>query len=158
MVEECQFHYADGRHCRRIPKRGETFCRDHRRCSAPLRRALPAPGYASGYVSRLAPETVPAADPRAALRPALPPLGGLGLDELLRDLLDSLQALEPLALSSASSAELVRYERAATAAEFAIDRLAGQQIMIRHTLRHWPAERLAVFCRILMLAGRGTVV
>jgi hypothetical protein len=154
MVEECQFHYADGRHCRRIPKRGEVFCRDHRRWSAPLRRALPA----SVFASRWASEAVPAANARTAPRPALPPLGGLGLDELLLDLLDSLQALEPLALSSASSAELARYERAATAAQFAIDRLAGQQIMIRHTLRHWPAERLAVFCRILMLAGPGLVV
>src|SRR6185312_8521370 len=31
MVHECAHRYSDGRRCRRIPKRGETLCRDHKR-------------------------------------------------------------------------------------------------------------------------------
>jgi hypothetical protein len=31
MVHECAYLYPDGRRCRRIPKRGETLCRDHKR-------------------------------------------------------------------------------------------------------------------------------
>ena len=31
MVHECAYRYPDGRRCRRIPKRGETLCRDHKR-------------------------------------------------------------------------------------------------------------------------------
>ena len=30
-VHECAFRYPEGRRCRRIPKRGETLCRDHKR-------------------------------------------------------------------------------------------------------------------------------
>ena len=31
MVHECNHRYPDGRRCRRIPKRGEPLCRDHKR-------------------------------------------------------------------------------------------------------------------------------
>jgi len=31
MVPECTYLYSDGRRCRRIPKRGERLCRDHKR-------------------------------------------------------------------------------------------------------------------------------
>ena len=31
MVPECTYLYPDGRRCRRIPKRGERLCRDHKR-------------------------------------------------------------------------------------------------------------------------------
>ncbi|HKO11875.1 MAG TPA: hypothetical protein VJV22_07905 [Acidobacteriaceae bacterium] len=30
-VHECHYLYPDGRRCRRIPKRGERLCRDHKR-------------------------------------------------------------------------------------------------------------------------------
>lgn len=31
MVHECEYLYPGGRRCRRIPKRGDALCRDHKR-------------------------------------------------------------------------------------------------------------------------------
>ena len=138
MLQECQFDYGNGRHCRRVPARGEVFCRDHRRWSAPLRRALPVPAHVSGS--------------RARTR-SLPPLGGLGLDELLLDVASSLQALEPLVRGSASSAEVLRYRRACTAIGYAMDRLAGQPEHLRSALPSWSPERLRLFIRVMMYAA-----
>jgi hypothetical protein len=44
MVHECTYLYSDGRRCRRIPKRGERLCRDHKNA-----RRLPASEDAAYY-------------------------------------------------------------------------------------------------------------
>ncbi|HKR27138.1 MAG TPA: hypothetical protein VJS11_06770 [Acidobacteriaceae bacterium] len=44
MLQECQYAYPDGRTCRRIPKRGERLCRDHKNA-----RRLPASEDAAYY-------------------------------------------------------------------------------------------------------------
>ncbi|HLJ79132.1 MAG TPA: hypothetical protein VKT75_17055 [Acidobacteriaceae bacterium] len=46
MLQECQYAYPDGRTCRRIPKRGERLCRDHKNA-----RRLPASEDAAYYRS-----------------------------------------------------------------------------------------------------------
>ena len=44
MLQECQYAYPDGRTCRRIPKRGERLCRDHKNA-----RRLPSSEDAAFY-------------------------------------------------------------------------------------------------------------
>ncbi|HTV16520.1 MAG TPA: hypothetical protein VME68_17505 [Acidobacteriaceae bacterium] len=137
-IPECQFQYAGGRHCRRIPKRGAAFCRDHRR----IVRALPAPASGSSRDPR------PARHEHALLR-----LGGLGLDQLVLEISRSLQALEPLVRGSASSEEFFRYQSARTAAEFAIDRVASLPHSLRRVMRNLHPDHFAMICRLLMYAG-----
>jgi hypothetical protein len=141
VIQECQFQYGGGRHCRRIPKRGEAYCRDHRRSV----RALPPahPRLARAFDSD-------AAVSRERYRP---PLGGLGLDELLLDIAASLHSLEPLVRGSASSQEILRYQRACTAAGLAMDRVAGLPVTLRQALPRLPTDRLALLCRFLMFAA-----
>lgn len=44
MLHECEYVYPTGRTCRRIPKRGERLCRDHKRA-----RRLPSSEDAAFY-------------------------------------------------------------------------------------------------------------
>jgi len=154
MIEECQFQYADGRNCRRIPKRGEIYCRDHRRWSNPLRRAAvrPSPSAAAAPIHPAAP-LYPAPHERRAGTCALPALPGLPLDGLVSDILGSLLALEPLVRTSASSMETHRYHRACVAAAYAGERIAGQRVMLRRALPDMPAPRRDLLVRLLMFAG-----
>lgn len=145
MVQECEFDYGNGRRCRRVPKRGEIFCRDHRRGSAQLRSEFPAAASASAHHRD-------ASRPHRRAR-ALPPLGGLDLDELILHIAASLQALEPLVRSSASSSELLLYQRARTAAGFAIERVDGQATMLRQALPDWPLPRLQMLVSLIMFAA-----
>lgn len=153
MIEECQFQYENGRNCRRIPKRGEIYCRDHRRWSTPLRRSLPAPARPSRPATAAPMHPAAPCDPAPHARRALPALPGMPLDGLLRDILGSLLALEPLVRTSASSLKAQRYQRACAAAAYAAERVAGQRVMLMSALPDMPAPRREMLFRLLMYAG-----
>ena len=52
MLAECSYRYPDGRNCRRIPRRGESLCPDHRRQAAVRHRTEAAEGPFSSRPTR----------------------------------------------------------------------------------------------------------
>ncbi|MGC2635922.1 MAG: hypothetical protein WA294_02010, partial [Acidobacteriaceae bacterium] len=97
-------------------------------------------------------------DPQPAYvpEPSLPSVGALGLDALIIDIALSLQALEPLVRGSASDREVRRYQRACTAAGFAMDRVAGLPRMIAAAVPTLSPPRLRMLLQLLMYAGPQT--
>lgn len=113
MAPECTYIYPDGRKCRRIPRRGEVLCRDHRR-----------------LVSARPPSDEEAFNQQMTL--VCEQLSALHLDQVLEDLSESLNVIYPFVESLASSVERTAYTRATIACTIAIDCvLAGPGVLAR---------------------------
>jgi hypothetical protein len=114
VVEECTHIYANGRKCRRIPKRGQALCPAHRPSRRRRRRFLQEdPAFdqqMSSWVDRL----------RAA-----------ELDIVLRQTQAALGELLPIIHRRLSRRDRAAYSRAAIAVTVAIDRLDEAEAGLR---------------------------
>ena len=114
MVHECAHRYPDSRRCRRIPKRGETLCRDHKRARGQPRAEDPAfTRQMEAYADRLI--TLP-------------------LDVLAAEVQFALAAMHPIFDSRFSRTWRLLFGRA----EIAVAVLA-EELQIRQTLPARPA-------------------
>jgi len=139
MIVECSYLYPDGRHCRRLPRRGETLCRDHRRLAArqPLRPALTDSGKQ-------------AFDQQ--MQQAAEEILSMSLPDMLCHLGDCLNALEELMESKASSAEFAQYTRATMAVTAACDCALAQPQVFARTFPNLSPEMLFALTTLLQFA------
>ena len=113
MVAECSFLYPDGRNCRRIPRRSQTLCRDHRRRPA---ARLRTPTEEEAFHQQQS----NAADEILRLR----------LDQMLHHAQECLMAIEPFIEAHAPAAERVRFMRLGTAIAAAMDCVDSQAALL----------------------------
>jgi hypothetical protein len=136
MVAECTFTYESGRKCRRLPRRGETLCRDHRRHAAASRQPIEAN----------------AADEEAADREwkeVFATLDSLPLDQLLKDLGDTLLRLGPLVTAHASRHEIALFNRATCAFSLTLECAQAAPSALAAALPGIPREHVQLLVAIL---------
>jgi hypothetical protein len=113
MVEECTHIYANGRKCRRIPKRGQALCPAHRPSRRRRRSLEEGPGFdrqMSSWVDHL----------RA-----------MELDAFLSQTQAALGDLQPIIDRRLSRRDRAAYTRASIAVTVAIDRLDEIELVPR---------------------------
>ena len=139
MIAECTYLYPDGRHCRRLPRRGESLCRDHRRLAArrPATAATDRDEDAFDQQMRQAAEEI-----RAMPLPAK-----------LEHLCDCLNTLHDFIEARASSAERSSYTRASIAAVAALDCAVAQSRVFAETFPNLSPEIVTVVITLLHFAG-----
>ena len=130
MVTLCAYLYPDGRTCRRIPRRGDDFCRDHLRLAS-----VRTPGEEEAFIQQM----LLATDEIAAMP----------LDQRLNHLGDCLGALDPLIESRASSAERAFYTRATIAATSAFDCVLALPGVLAQVFPGMDPDVLAVLVHIV---------
>lgn len=133
MVAECAFLYPDGRKCRRLPRRGERLCRDHRH----LTSARPKNDE----------ETFDREMTQAAGEIAAMPL-----DQMLDHLQQGLISLHWLIESRASTAERNAYTRATIAVSAAIDCVLEHPRVLASVLPSAPPEHIEYLLHLLRFA------
>jgi len=104
MLAECAFLYPDGRNCRRIPRRGETLCPDHRRQAAVRVRTRTEEQAFHLEQDKAADEII-----------------RLPLDQMLDHAQECLTALESWIEANAPTVERTRFMRVGTAIAAAMD-------------------------------------
>lgn len=104
MLAECAFLYPDGRNCRRIPRRGETLCPDHRRQAAIRVRTKTEEEAFHLEQDKAADEII-----------------RMPLDQMLDHAQECLIALEPWIEAYAPAPERTRFMRVGTAIAAAMD-------------------------------------
>ena len=133
MVAECAFVYPHGRNCRRIPRRGEALCRDHRRLAS------------------VRPKDAEAAFTQQMMQ-AADEIASLPLDQMLEHLQNCLLSLHGFVESRASSAERARYTRATIAVTSAIDCVLAHPRVLTQALPGVPREYVAYLQQLLQFA------
>lgn len=104
MVNECAYLYDTGRTCRRIPRRGETFCPAHRNKAARRNRERELQTEMMAWVERL---------------------HQMDIEELLDALNGSLSDIQPLIERKCSRRAYAAFTRATIAVTAALDRLSA---------------------------------
>jgi len=134
MLAECAFLYPDGRKCRRLPRRGERLCRDHRS----LTSARPKDDE----------ETFDREMTQATLE-----IIAMPLDQMLDHLQQSLIEIDWLIESRASTAERYAYTRATIAVTAAIDCVLEHPRVLAAVLPSLPPGEISCLLRLLRFAA-----
>lgn len=139
MIAECTYLYPDGRHCRRLPRRGESLCHDHRRLVArgPAHTATDRDEEAFNQQMREAAEEILA----------------MPLPAKLEHLRDCLNALHGFIEAKASSEERSDYTRATMAAVAALDCALAQSQVLAETFPKLSPEIVSAVTMLLHFAG-----
>lgn len=137
MVAECSFLYPDGRNCRRIPRRGETLCRDHRRRPAVRPR------------THTEDEDFRQQQSQAALE-----IARLRLDQMLEHAKHSLFALEPFIEAHAPAAERACFSRLAMTITTAIDCVDSQPVILSQSVPGITPDDVNAMMTLLWYARR----
>lgn len=136
MIAECTYLYPDGRHCRRLPRRGESLCRDHRRLvSAPRKTEADDEAFSRQMFA------------------AVDEICALPLDQMLNHLSDCLNGLHLFVEAKASSIERARYHRAVIAAGAAMDCVTAQPRVFAESFRGITPHQAQTVMQILFHAA-----
>lgn len=123
MVVECSFTYPDGRHCRRVVRRGDTLCPGHR------------PGRSTG---RRAPDAAFGAEIAAHLHS----IRALDLESLIVRLPGELRAIHPLVDRTVSRRSRLAFARALVTLDATV--CAAERAMAAMAARSLPPPHRSV--------------
>ena len=135
MVHECSYRYPDGRNCRRIPRRGQTLCLDHRRQAAVRRRQQAQEQAFQQQGDQAADEII-----------------RLPLNHLLHHAQECLMDVEAFIDFNATRAQRVRFMRALTAITAAIDCVYSQAQVLSEAVPTLPADEVNALILLLWCA------
>ncbi|HKR28495.1 MAG TPA: hypothetical protein VJS11_13620 [Acidobacteriaceae bacterium] len=135
MLAECSYRYPDGRNCRRIPRRGESLCPDHRRQAAVRHRTEAAERAFQQQANQAADEII-----------------RLPLNRLLDHAQECLMDIEPFIEANASPARRVRFMRAMTALTASIDCVCSQAEVLSQAVPNIPEDAVRAMLLLLWCA------
>jgi len=135
MIPECTFLYPDGRNCRRIPRRGESLCPDHRRQAAIHRREAAGEQAFLQLMNQAADEII-----------------RLPLDGMLDHAQECLMDVEAFIAANAPAHQRVRFMRAVTAVTAAIDCVDSHPRVLSETFDFLPPDNVNAIVQLLAFA------
>lgn len=135
MLAECAFLYPDGRNCRRIPRRGETLCPDHRRQAAVRVRSRSEQQTFDQEQNKAADEII-----------------RLPLDQMLDHAQECLIALEPWIEANAPAVERTRFMRVDTAIAAAMDCVDSQPGLLSELFTGFAPDERNTLVQLLWFA------
>ncbi|HET7346677.1 MAG TPA: hypothetical protein VFJ10_05070 [Acidobacteriaceae bacterium] len=135
MLAECAFLYPDGRNCRRIPRRGDTLCPDHRRQAAIRVRTTTEEQAFHLEQNKAADEII--------RQP---------LDQMLDHAQECLMALEPWIEVNAPAVERTRFMRIGTAIAAAMDCVDSQPGIVNELFTGFAPDERTTLVQLLWFA------